>query len=230
MKTCENCGKEHDGSYGSGRFCSHSCQASFTNKNRGKRNQETIEKIRKTLKEKHPRKLFTCLKCGKQFERYNGYKSSRRYCSLKCKSESTPIKNWEDINKKINETKRKNHTFKSSKKELEVFNQLKEKFPDIIYQYYSSEYPFNCDFYVPSLKLYIEYNGTWTHGGHIFNEYDKNDIQKLNNWKSKNTKYYNNAIYTWTDLDIRKQKYVKQNNLNYFIIWNENDLNKLLEK
>ena len=45
MKICENCGKEHDGSYGSGRFCSHSCQASFTNKNRGKRNQETIEKI-----------------------------------------------------------------------------------------------------------------------------------------------------------------------------------------
>lgn len=26
---CENCGKEHDGSYGSGRFCSDSCRHSF---------------------------------------------------------------------------------------------------------------------------------------------------------------------------------------------------------
>ena len=26
---CENCGKEHDGSYGSGRFCSVSCKQKF---------------------------------------------------------------------------------------------------------------------------------------------------------------------------------------------------------
>lgn len=34
MKTyiCENCSKEHDGSYGSGRFCSKSCRMSFISK------------------------------------------------------------------------------------------------------------------------------------------------------------------------------------------------------
>ena len=26
MKICENCGNEHDGSYGSGRFCSNHCR------------------------------------------------------------------------------------------------------------------------------------------------------------------------------------------------------------
>ncbi len=32
---CENCGKEHNGSYGSGRFCCQSCARSFsTSKNR----------------------------------------------------------------------------------------------------------------------------------------------------------------------------------------------------
>lgn len=30
---CENCGKEHDGSYGSGRFCSKQCARSFSTKN-----------------------------------------------------------------------------------------------------------------------------------------------------------------------------------------------------
>ena len=34
MKTyiCENCGNEHDGSYGSGRFCSKHCRCSFNGK------------------------------------------------------------------------------------------------------------------------------------------------------------------------------------------------------
>ena len=30
---CENCGKEHNGSYGSGRFCSKECAKSFSTKN-----------------------------------------------------------------------------------------------------------------------------------------------------------------------------------------------------
>lgn len=29
INVCENCGKEHDGSYGSGRFCSKSCRCSY---------------------------------------------------------------------------------------------------------------------------------------------------------------------------------------------------------
>ena len=32
---CENCGNEHDGSYGSGRFCSEHCKASFLGKKTG---------------------------------------------------------------------------------------------------------------------------------------------------------------------------------------------------
>ena len=31
---CENCGNEHDGSYGSGRFCSEHCRRSFCGKKR----------------------------------------------------------------------------------------------------------------------------------------------------------------------------------------------------
>ena len=32
MKKCENCGKEHDGSYGSGRFCSDHCRRVYSGK------------------------------------------------------------------------------------------------------------------------------------------------------------------------------------------------------
>lgn len=41
---CESCGKEHDGTYGSGRFCSRSCS------NRRKRTDEIKNKISNSLK------------------------------------------------------------------------------------------------------------------------------------------------------------------------------------
>jgi len=49
MKKCENCRNEHDGSYGSGRFCSSKCARGFSTKL--KRN-EINEKVSKKLKGK----------------------------------------------------------------------------------------------------------------------------------------------------------------------------------
>lgn len=48
MKTCENCGIEHDGSYGSGRFCTNKCARSFSTKNKRKEiNRKVSEKLSK---------------------------------------------------------------------------------------------------------------------------------------------------------------------------------------
>lgn len=47
---CENCQIDHDGNYGSGRFCSQKCSRSFSSKaNR----EETNKKVSKTLKQKY---------------------------------------------------------------------------------------------------------------------------------------------------------------------------------
>lgn len=49
MPNCENCTLEHDGSYGSGRFCSRSCVCAFATKE----NREQVSlKISETLKKK----------------------------------------------------------------------------------------------------------------------------------------------------------------------------------
>lgn len=135
----------------------------------------------------------------------------------------------EVVNKRI-KTKRKNHTFNTSKIEIDSYNLLKEKYNDIIYQYKSNEYPYSCDFYIPSLKLYIECNYHWTHGGHPFNEFDDNDIKLLNKWKEKHTKYYDNAIQCWTIRDVNKRNIAKKNNLNYIEFWNLNELKNWIEK
>ena len=135
----------------------------------------------------------------------------------------------ENIVEKRYETKRKNHTFNTSKSENESYKLLKDKYPDVKYQYKSEKYPFACDFYIPSLDLYIECNYHWTHGGHPFNENCLEDQEKLKLWKSKNTKFYNNAINTWTIRDVNKRNKAKENKLNYIEFWNINELEKYIQ-
>lgn len=67
-------------------------------------------------------------------------------------------------------------------------------YPHIIRQYSSEKYPFACDFYDPDSDTYFEFNGSWLHGGHWFDETNEEDIKELERLKSKHTKYYECAI------------------------------------
>ena len=127
-------------------------------------------------------------------------------------------------------TKKKNHTFNSSNLENQSYILLQEKYNDVIHQYESDKYPFVCDFYIPSLDLYIECNYHWTHGGHPYNPNNIDDYNKYNDWLNKNTKYYNNAIITWTCRDVNKRKIANQNNIKYIEFWNINELKEWIKK
>lgn len=128
-----------------------------------------------------------------------------------------------EILQKIYNTKKQNHSFNTSKPETEVFQLLQQVFEDIQTQYRSKVYPFNCDFYIPSLDLYIECHFHWTHGGRQFDENDKDCLEQLTQWKekSKTSKFYQRAIKTWTDLDIRKKQIAEDNKLNLVIFYNK---------
>lgn len=121
------------------------------------------------------------------------------------------------------ETGRINDTLGKSKEEIYILELLKTKFSDVIFQYkIDPRYPFNCDFYIPSLDLFIEYQGTWTHGGHPFNQNDINDINIVNNWKSKDPikhSWYSGAIQNWTVTDPYKRSIAKKNNINFIEFW-----------
>lgn len=90
---------------------------------------------------------------------------------------------------------------------------------DILRQYKSDVYPFNCDFYIKSHNLYIECNFSWTHGGYFFNSNNQCDIEKLKSMQSKHSKYYDNAIMTWTVRDVAKLSIAITNSLNYLVFW-----------
>ena len=136
--------------------------------------------------------------------------------------------NMDQINTKRYLTKKKNGTFNTSKPEEETYKLLCEKFGknNVFRQYKSEKYPFNCDFYIKTQDLYIECNFSWTHGGHWFNESNKNDLTILNKWKEKAKKsnYYKNAIKNWTKRDLEKLAIAKENNLNYLVFWKYTDV------
>lgn len=133
---------------------------------------------------------------------------------------------------KINDTKRKNHTFGTSKPEKELEVELRKLFPDLQIQYKSELYPFKCDFYIPSLDLYIEYNGMWTHGGCFYDENDENSRNILEMWKQRSghSTFYKNAIDGWTQRDILKLNTALKNNLNYIAWFNEEQAYDWIER
>lgn len=141
-------------------------------------------------------------------------------CILK-REDVVKLKNSEEIKRKQYNTKKKNNTFNTSKIEQELEIELRKIFPNLKTQYKSKKYPFHCDYYVPELDLYIEYNGTWTHGFHFFDKNNQEDLNKLEEWKNKNTKYYNSAIKTWTQRDILKLETAIKNHLNYVVWFNQ---------
>ena len=142
-------------------------------------------------------------------------------------SQYLPHKNYmktiqKEINQKIFNTKRRKNSFKKSIQEDEIYNLLIQKYPDTIRQYSSELYPFNCDFYIPEIDTYIEYQGYFTHGKEPYTETDEQkEIVKL--WESKNSLQFSDAIKTWTIRDPLKREIAKKNNLNWIEFFNMNE-------
>ena len=168
------------------------------------------EKKQQTLDFNYPDKTIIVQKRQNTCEQKYGTKSfaQSKYCD------------WNTLQNKRYKTLKKNNSFNVSRDEEYIHQKLCGKFCLVKRQYKTDKYPFSCDFYIPEIDLYIEYQGCWTHGGIPFNPEDIQCLKKLNLWKDKHTKFYDNAIYTWTKLDVRKREIVKQNNLNWIEFFN----------
>ena len=81
----------------------------------------------------------------------------------------------QEFQEKAYKTKKTNGTICTSKNEELIYKLLINKFgkDNIERQYKSELYPFNCDFYIPEINTYIEYNGSQFHHFHPFNENNK---------------------------------------------------------
>lgn len=82
-------------------------------------------------------------------------------------------------------------------------------------------YPFAADFYIPERDLFIELNGSWSHGGHWYESERAMDQKTVQTWikKGKKSKYYHVALETWTERDVRKRDAARRSELNYVTLW-----------
>ena len=192
-------------------------------------NKTILEKCSKSIKDK-----YDVDNAAKSIKIKNKIKSTciERY-GVDSYSKTNEFKNKlkehkDEANLKRNNTKKINNSFNASKQEDRIYDILCSQFSldDVIREYKSVEYPFNCDFYIKSLNLYIECNFHWTHGGHAYDSENLEDLAIIEKWKSKQLKYYNNAITTWTVRDVRKRNIAKKNKLNYIEFF---DFNKAKE-
>ena len=196
-----------------------------------------IDNIKKSKIKNHGTTSYINLEKAKQtcLERYgvDSYSKTEEYIQ---KIKQTNIERYgvdsysktEEYKIRSYKTKKQNNTFNSSLIEKQFEAYLKENNINYKTQYKSELYPFFCDFYLPDSDLYLEINAHWTHGGHPFDSTSKEDQLQLETWKSKNTKFYYNAIEIWTKRDVLKRETAKKNNLNYIEVFS-NKLDKIID-
>lgn len=93
MKKCEKCQLDHEGSYGSGRFCSSSCARSFsTAASRSETTNKVLETFRRKREEVVLRESLTiiCPVCNEAFKtRPTKSRKAKMFCSAKCSRTAT---------------------------------------------------------------------------------------------------------------------------------------------
>lgn len=128
--------------------------------------------------------------------------------------------------RRIVSAKRENGTFNTSSSEDALYELLVEYADQlgmtVVRQHRDEErYPFAVDFYIPERDLFIELNGSWSHGGHWYEVDREMDQKTVHTWckKGEKSQYYLNALGTWTERDVRKREAARDAQLNYVTLW-----------
>ena len=204
--------------------------------------KQVWDKIKKNNLEKYGVEFVTSTKEHKQKvkqsvkEKY-GVDNVSQAEQIKKKKEQTFLKHYgstnyvtskfydiEQVQRKRYQTLKKNNTFSTSQQEKIILEKLQSKFTGIKTNYKTKEYPFHCDFYIPELNLYIEYQGHISHGPEPFNINNNEHLILVNRWllksqqknfKNKKKDAYRGYVLNWVIRDRKKRKAAKENNLNW---------------
>lgn len=167
---CENCNGEHDGNYGSGRFCSSKCARGFSTK--AKRNEINRKVSIKLKKEAY------CKKCSSCHKSFYTKRKKQKYCSHRCSGAQggKNIVNKENLggyrknggkSKQYEYFNKKGHLMKLNQHEIKVAKALDSLNINWVRNHKGFTYidlvgkkrKFHPDFYTEDFNLYIEYKG-----------------------------------------------------------------------
>jgi hypothetical protein len=118
---------------------------------------------------------------------------------------------------KSRETKLSHQSFRKSQSEDSFYSKLLIYYDkdDIVRGYIDKErYPFNCDFYIKSKDLFIEYQGHQTHGTKPYNELDLDCLYEV-----EELERHGFSTLTYTKRDPDKLRKAQENKINLLLIY-----------
>ena len=197
MFICENCKKEHDSSYASGRFCSKKCAKGFSTKAKRK---EINEKVSKSLKghiawNKLDLVKRICKECNHEYETIP-YKKLK-YCSRKCASIVAGRKGGKN-----------SVQGKRSKNEIYFAELCSKKFTNVI----TNKAIFNgwdADIIIKDLKIAVLWNGRW-HYEKITKKHSIKQVQNRDKIKLNEIKKCGYNSYIIKDMGKYNPKFVEK--------------------
>ena len=206
MRKCERCEEEHEGTYGSGRFCSISCA------NTRVHTQETKNKIQNTQQiyyNKLPKRTKQCEWCEEKFI-INTSTKNNKYCSLPCRQES-----WK-MNGSINGRKSAliQGDTRRSKNEKLFADMCENYFENVL----TNEPIFNgwdADVIIEDIKVDVMWNGVW-HYKKITEKHSVKQVQNRDKIKIKEIKKSGYIPYVIKDMGSYNPDFVKEQ-FNIFI-------------
>jgi len=208
MKVCENCGIEHEGIFGSGRFCCKKCARGFSTKaKRSLINKTVSQKLKgRTCWNRgelfESKRLFVeyitkiCLECKKQ---YKTRIKSQIYCSQECARKNNGCNEHakKSISNKVQE-RLKNGTFSGWKSRKNKEPSYPEKYFISLFQNenivgWKRDYKVGrwfIDFAFVDKKLALEIDGK-QHEERKEKDKIKDNFLEKHNWKVYRIKWYN---------------------------------------
>lgn len=209
---CENCEKEHNRSYGSGRFCTAFCARSFSSKeNRVERNK----KISSSLTGKgHPKIKRVCPICEKEYLqdwKYRSLKTCSQVCGFKWKY-SCHNPNREAVMIQHRENGLKSAAIQSklrrSKNEILFFELCKEVYEDAVPNHAIFN-GWDADVVIPSIKMAIMWNGPW-HYKKITKKHSVKQVQNRDRIKLNEIKTHGYESYVIRDNGSHNPLFVRE--------------------
>jgi hypothetical protein len=194
MKKCIKCNKEHDGTFGSGKYCSRSCANSRTFSEESKKKKSLANKGQ-IPPNKMERANFICKHCGTQFE--DRINSSKKYCSRLCVSRAVG---------RLGGMKSKQG--RRSKNEILFANMCEEHFDNVL----TNENIFNgwdADVILSNEKIAVLWNGKW-HYEKITENHSLKQVQNRDRIKIKEIKKAGYVPYIIKDMGGYNPDFVKE--------------------
>jgi very-short-patch-repair endonuclease len=197
MKACKNCNKEHEGTYGSGRFCSKTCARGFSTKAKRKEINALVSETLKTRDLGHERKIKKiCLECKKEFI-VNWNDRDRIYCSNYCSTRTISTETRENLSKAIKQGI-KNGTCKGWKSRKDKKPSYPEKYFISLFENekiegWKRDYKVGrwfIDFAFENKMIALEIDGS-QHEQRKEHDKIKDDFLKKNNWQVIRIKWFN---------------------------------------